>query len=304
VIKNTDLASLICIGVMKYLLSFLFLVPLRVFSQDHNCNYVLKSGLDQLAVYDLDRQAALLYDTVTVPAKNPFIIEKSWVLLPERTTDTSIIAFMDYELNPDTVLRAELEIPLNRLVCIENMDTAVKEQFVLSVMEDMYRRFYRENEQPVNKTLQDYSPDTRSFFYHSFYWAEGYLGRDIIYSKEDPLLWSHYLYVLSNDVWGDSDEGSKRIALLFAARSVLFVQAFRLIGREQNRSYIITAIRNYFGQYLHEPALRFDHSAANRLFSEDAAKDPEARVALLLQFYEPYLQQLGFTKNDVQAFLK
>lgn len=288
----------------KYILLLFLLPSFSAFTQE-NCNYILKSGLEKIAVYDLDGQAELVYDTVTIPANKPFEIEKDWVLLPDERTDTGIITHIDYEINADTVLRIEVAVPLHDLVCIEAMEEAAREQFAIRVMETMYNRFYQENEQAGNKdkSLQDYSPETRSFFYHSFYWVEGYLGGAIIYDTPSADTWSRYLYTISNNVWGDSGEGRIRIAMLFAARPSLFLQAFKLINRTQNRDYIKSGIRDYFRKYLYEPVLRFENSESNRLFRDYSDKTPQERAISILKFYKPYLLDIGLTEQQIQALL-
>ena len=288
----------------KYILLLFLLPSFSAFTQE-NCSYILKSGLEKVAVYDLDRQAALVYDTASVPADEAFEIEKDWVLLPDELTDTSIITHIDYEINADTVLRIEVAVPLHDLVCIEAMEEAAREQFALQVMDKMYDRFYQENEQvgSRDKGLQDYSAEDRSFFYHSFYWVEGYLGGAIIYGKEAADTWSKYLYTISNDVWGDSGEGRIRIATLFAARPALFAQALKLISRTQNKNYIKGSVRDYLRKYLYEPVLRFENSESNRLFREYKDKAPQERASLMLEYYRPYLLDTGLSEAEIQALL-
>ncbi len=280
-------------------------------SSAQQCSYVLKEGTNVLPVTDLDSTLELIYEIGSVSVNQVFDVQHQWIIMPDRIEEKHIIAGVDYEINPDTMLRIVANIPLEQLQCIEDMDLDKRDTLMLGILDKMYHLFSVDNNvHDANDSLaqviylKDYSPETRSFFYHSFYYAESYLGKDILWDNDDTKIWQQYLYNVSNNVWGKQAEGQHALAYLFAGKPALFCEVFKMLYRDANRQFIRAAIETYLPALLYTPKMQNGKSDLKTQFAQYKDRQADDRAALILNYYRPFLLMLGISEADVRSINK
>lgn len=292
-----------------------FILPFLLFccftSQAQYCNYVLKEGTPAISVFDTDSVAELVYEIGSVVANQPFELPQQWILMPDRVEEKQILVSVDYEISQDTMLRITSAIPLEQLQCIEEMDIEKRNALMLGINERMYQLFSVDNnihDSSDSSTkvifLKDYSPETRSFFYHSFFFAESYIGKDILWDTENLIVWSQYLYNVSNNIWGAKAEGQHSLAFLFAGRPALFCEAYKLLNRTTNQKFIQQAVATYLSALLYTPRMQNGQSDLKEQFTRYKDRQADDRAALILNYYMPFLKELGLTEQEISGVNK
>jgi hypothetical protein len=288
------------------------IIVILVFAQSvanaQNGTYVLKEGLPLLDIYDLDSTGVLLYEEGAVAYNKPFTLYPQWILWPEVVTDSTVALSFDIELHPDTMIRFESSVPMALLQSIDHMEIPKRDSFMLRVLQQMYQYFTSDDEQLDAQgrageyyQLSDYSANTQTFFNRSFFFAESYIGRDILWELQNQVIWQQYLYVMSHEVWGAKAEGLHALAYLFAGRPVQFCQAFNEIKRMHNRAVIQEAIKQFFPALLYKPVMQNGSSDLLDLFEKYKDRQSDDRALLMLSHYVPYLQRLGLSEEAIAA---